>query len=254
MKQRIRIPSFLQYCPVPVLKGPARGKWWTLYPYSAYWRLGGHEPEMDAAIDAAGDLRGKVAWDMGAHFGIYSLVLACLVGDRGQVAAFEPDSVSYSRLEKHMAMNQADNVVTFNAAASDVSGESFIVVDTGAGSTTSHLLYQGEQTDESTKTQRIECLRADDLVEAGRIKCPDLIKLDVEGHGAQALQGGAKSIASSLPCVVASTHSSQEVEGIRRVLEPLGYTVESFANGRLEKSDWSECTWGRNYVFRCGKM
>jgi FkbM family methyltransferase len=247
----MKLPRFLQLCPVPILRGPARGKWWTLYPLSNYWRRGGQEPEMDLAIKMAGDLRSKVAWDCGAHFGIYTLTFSCLVGPSGQAVAFEPDPVSFARLQRHMRMNRTGNVVAVEAAASDQAGESFIVLDKGAGATTSHLLYWGERVTETTSTQRIECVRADDLVAAGRIRCPDFIKLDVEGHGGHALQGAAQSIARARPFIVASMHSPQEIEGIRATLEPLGYGVERFAGEQLEPCEWKDCACGRNYVLRC---
>lgn len=251
MSKAIKLPIFLQHFPVPILKGPARGKWWTLYPYSAYWRQGGHEAEMDAAMQSVGDLRGKSAWDFGAHYGIYSLVLSCLVGNDGQVVSFEPDSVSFARLEKHMRMNRVQNAVIFNAAASDTCGESFIVLDSGAGGTTSHLLYWGEQLTDEHTTQRVECLRADELVAAGRIRLPDLIKIDVEGHGAYALRGASKSVEQTKPVIIASMHSPQEIEGIRDILRPMSYTVEKLSDDNLIQCSWDDCECGCSYVLRC---
>jgi FkbM family methyltransferase len=250
-RRTMKLPLFLQLCPVPILRGPARGKWWTLYPLSNYWRRGGQEPEMDLAIKMAGDLRGKVAWDCGAHFGIYTLTFSCLVGPSGQSVAFEPDPVSFTRLQRHMRLNRVKNVVAVEAAASDKIGESFMVLDKGAGATTSHLLYWGERVGDQTTTQRIECVRADDLTASGRVRDPDFIKLDVEGHGGHALSGAAESVARSRPFIIASMHSPQEIEGIGAVLEPLGYSVERFTGNRLQKCDWGDCRCGCNYVLRC---
>jgi FkbM family methyltransferase len=249
----MKLPRILQLCPVPILRGPARGKWWTLYPLSNYWRRGGQEPEMDLAIQLAGDLRGKVAWDCGAHFGIYTIAFSCLVGREGQAVAFEPDPVSFARLARHMRMNRMKNVVAVEAAASDQVGTSFIVLDKGLGATTSHLLYWGEAVTENTNTHQIECVRGDDLVAAGRIRRPDFIKLDVEGHGGSALLGAASSIARSRPLIAASMHSPQEIRGIRSVLEPLGYGVERFADGKPVGCEWEDCVCGGNYVLRAGR-
>lgn len=245
------IAESLQYLPVPILRGPARGKWWTLYPLSCYWRRGGHEPEMEVAVRLAGDFRGKVAWDLGAHFGIYTITFSCLVGPEGQVAAFEPDPVSFARLRHHMSMNRLTNTVCFECAASDAEGESVIVIDKGLGSTTSHLLYVGETVEQDTPTQRITRVRADDLVAAGKLRPPDFIKLDVEGHGDSALRGAAESIARTLPFVVASMHSPQEIEGIKAVLDPLGYGLEMFRGEELVPARWDECLTGTTYVLRC---
>lgn len=247
----MRVPRCLQLLPVPILRGPARGMWWTLYPHSNYWRQGGHEPQLVLAIRLAGEWRGKVAWDCGAHFGIYTITFSSLVGPDGQVVAFEPDPVSFSRLHRHVAMNRARNVVCLEAAAGDSDGESVMVVDRGLGSTQSHLLYSGEEIGERTSTQRVRLAAADTLVGAGRIRCPDFIKLDVEGHGGAAVRGAVESIRRSRPFIVASMHSPQEIEGIREVLEPLGYGVERFAGAQLEACRWEDCACGCNYVLRC---
>ena len=68
--------------PVRVRSGIAEGARWTLYPWSAYWR-GAHEPAMQNALVSLGDIRGWNCWDLGAHFGIYSIGLARRVGPTG---------------------------------------------------------------------------------------------------------------------------------------------------------------------------
>jgi len=70
---------------------------------------------------------------------------------------------------------------------------------------------------------------ADDLVASGEIRLPNLIKLDVQGHGAQALQGSIRCINKSLPVIVFSNHSRWELEGVRALLTPLGYADFNFA-------------------------
>src|SRR5205085_1089961 len=76
--------------PVRVRSGIARGARWTLYPASAYWR-GTHEPVLQSTLVALADagIEGWSCWDLGAHFGLYSVGLARHVGPKGQVAAFE---------------------------------------------------------------------------------------------------------------------------------------------------------------------
>jgi len=50
---------------------------------------------------------------LGAHFGLYSVALALRVGPEGQVAAFEPNPVSFARLERHRRMNGLDRLKTY---------------------------------------------------------------------------------------------------------------------------------------------
>mgnify|MGYP003335698723 CR=1 FL=1 len=59
----------LAWFPVKVRRGIARGDWWTLYPFSAYWR-GGVEMEMQEAIADLGDFTGKVCVVTGGTQGV----------------------------------------------------------------------------------------------------------------------------------------------------------------------------------------
>src|SRR5436309_1838240 len=82
--------SRLQYWPVRVHGGIADGARWTLFPWTSYWR-GTHEPAMHQALLGLGAIGGWSCWDLGAHFGIYSIGLARRAGPTGQVAGFEPN-------------------------------------------------------------------------------------------------------------------------------------------------------------------
>src|SRR4051794_29366016 len=86
----------LAYLPVRVRKGLAKGARWTLLPYTSYWR-GHNEVDVEAAIQRQGDLRGMTCWDLGTHYGIYTVGMALAVGPTGEVAGFEPDPASYAR-------------------------------------------------------------------------------------------------------------------------------------------------------------
>jgi FkbM family methyltransferase len=212
----------LQYLPVRVRRGLPAGARWTLFPWTAYWR-GGYEPEMERAILAWGDLQGKVCWDLGAHFGYYSVGLALRTGPTGQVVAVEPLPANHARLEHHRRMNHLPWLTTFQAAASDVAGEADFVSDLSHGDTTVHLPYDGEHKTAATPTIRVRTLRLDDLVARGEIRAPDFIKIDVEGHGHHALGGAMESIRHTRPVMLMGFHSPQEVAGTEALLRPLGY-------------------------------
>src|SRR4051812_11544121 len=42
--------EFLGRIPVKVRHGLARGAWWSIYPHSAYWRLGGNDACVEEAL------------------------------------------------------------------------------------------------------------------------------------------------------------------------------------------------------------
>jgi FkbM family methyltransferase len=163
------------------------------------------------------------------------------VGPEGQAVAFEPDPVAYRRLVKHVSMNKnLQNVVTFEAAASSETGQSTLYFPSGLGpgSACSHMQYLADNDMTETPSITIRTVAPDDLVESNTIRAPDFIKIDVQGHGAKALAGSINSIRKSWPVIAFSQHSEAELNGIRELLEPLGYTPVKNFSGR--QAGWTE--------------
>jgi FkbM family methyltransferase len=213
----------LEYLPVRVRRGLPAGARWTLYPWTSYWR-GGYEPAVEQAINRLGDLTGKVCWDLGAHYGYYSVGLAMRTGPGGQVAAFEPYPENYARLERHGRMNALHWLKPFPLALSQADGETNFIL--AGGDTTSHLPYDDEPVTATTRSIRVRIVRLDGLVARGEVRAPDFIKVDVEGHGHQALAGALDSIQRQRPVILMGFHSPQEVAGTEALLAPLGYRFE----------------------------
>jgi FkbM family methyltransferase len=224
--------SPLAYFPVRVRKGPAKGAKWTLAPFSYNWREGG-EADLRAGLKKVRNLNGAVCWDFGAHFGIATVGMAMQVGAKGQVASFEPDSGAYRRLAYHVRINRLSNVRLFQAAASSAGGTMKLIISHGLGSSMSHFQFEDEHLDAESKTMSVPSVKPDDLVQQGEIRPPDLIKVDVQGHGAKALGGSIASIRARRPIIVFSNHSQWELDGTRELLEPLGYSVESLTGERV---------------------
>jgi len=226
----------LSYLPVTVRKGPAKGAHWTLLPFSYNWRQGG-ERDVQQGLEMAGELDGRVCWDFGAHFGIHTVGMAMLVGDRGQVASFEPDQVAFKRLRYHVTLNRFSNVRLFEAAVSDHTGTERLIVSENLGSSCSHFRYEDEPQPKDEQTACVVTVVADDLVAAGMIRPPDVIKVDVQGHGGKALAGSLKSIQQKRPVIIFSNHSLWELADTRRLLQPLGYRLRT-PEGAAVDWDW----------------
>jgi FkbM family methyltransferase len=218
----------LSYFPVAVRKGPAKGARWTFLPFSYNWREGG-EDDIQKGLEMAGDLKGRVCWDFGAHFGIHTVGMALQVGSSGQVAAFEPDSMAFRRLADHVKINRLTNVDLFHAAVSNKADYAKLIVSHGLGSTLSHFQYEDEVTDGRTKTIQVETVVPDELVARGKLRPPNLIKVDVQGHGAKALGGSIRSIEKMRPIIIFSSHSPWELNETHELLLPLGYSVLSLS-------------------------
>ena len=65
---------------------------------------------------------GDIAFDVGAHAGIYSVLLSHLCGPTGRVWAFEPVPDTYWRLRETLALNRCDNVIPVRAAVFEKNG------------------------------------------------------------------------------------------------------------------------------------
>lgn len=219
--------SGLANVPVRVRGGLAKSARWTLYPWSSYWR-GTHEPELQLFIEEIGDMTGWCCWDLGAHYGIYSVGLAMKTGPNGQVVAFEPNPVSYGRLARHVAMNRMPWLKPIQAAVSDHAGTAELYTYGQTESTTTHLAYEGETRQASCRPVEVAIVCLDEMVKSREIRPPDLIKIDVEGHGHKALAGAKDAIKTKDPIIIAALHSKDEAEGVRSILRPLGYEERSF--------------------------
>src|ERR1700754_4852785 len=86
--------------PMKVRSGPAEGAVLVLdlRRNGAYW-LGTYDRWIFDRIQVRDWLpRGGVAWDCGSYVGYYAALFCNVVGDRGQVVAFEASSTNYGRL------------------------------------------------------------------------------------------------------------------------------------------------------------
>ncbi len=233
---RVLVGSGLALWPQRVKSGLAQGARWTTYPFSSYWR-GGHETELQAYLLNLGDITGWACWDLGAHFGLYSVGLARRVGPTGHVAAFEPNPVSFARLERHRRLNHLDWLRTFSVAASDSVRDDHLLATSAGDSTTTHLAYEGEDASLAEVSTTIRTAVLDDLVNQAEIRAPRLVKVDVEGHAHLALRGAIQTLTLARPLIVIGIHSPQERDGVLEAIQPLNYRVTRLSGESCSAAD-----------------
>lgn len=241
---RFLLATRLAWLPIRVRRGFTAGAWWSLYPWTSYWR-GTYEPAVQEALLRLGDIRGWSCWDLGAHYGFYSIGLAQRVGPGGEVAAFEPNPLSYRRLAYHRRLNRLFWLKMFEAAVSDHVGRAELYTYGDLGSATTHLPYEGETRVNACASVTVPTLRLDDLVAARILQAPDFVKIDVEGHGHRALAGMKEVVQSKRPTLLVALHSPQEFDGILGILQPLGYTSTLAGEPSVADASWI----GRDILF-----
>lgn len=216
----------LAYLPVRVRAGAARGARWTLLPFSNNWRRGG-EGDLEPALAHLVKLRGAVGWDFGAHFGLHTVGMAMQFGPTGEVAAFEPNPIAFDRLQLHVKLNQLTNVKIFPVGVSDSDGK-LPLITADRNSSVSHFAYENEPTSATTPIMEVPVITADELAAKNIIRLPDIIKVDVQGHGGKAIAGAIQSIRTAWPVIVFSNHSRFELSLARKLLEG-DYSIVNFA-------------------------
>jgi len=204
-----------------VLHGPGKGLWLELNPRvgSAY-REGRVESGVQLAL--AGYLRaGMTVYDIGANIGFFTLLAARIVGDRGKVYSFEPDSTIAARLKRNVEKNGFANVTVVNAGVWSSTGTvEFIVADSsspdrGIGRFT---FERGQQ-----NTIPAQCISLDDFIKDAAP--PDAIKCDVEGAEIEVLRGGSSLLRDYRPWIVSELHSEENRREVRRLLASCGYLL-----------------------------
>jgi FkbM family methyltransferase len=136
-------------------------------------------------------LAGDVVVDVGANLGAYSLLFAQWVGPSGHVYAFEPAPEARRGLERHVALNRCEGVVSILSDA--VSSSSGIVRFHAAGTRGDNRIARGDEGTAARITVKTTSL--DEFCAVHRVEAA-LIKIDVEGAELEVLQGARQTIAS----------------------------------------------------------
>ncbi len=204
---------------LPILKGPLKGKRWLLATRINFF-LGSYEPEQTEAFVAAVQ-PGSVVYDVGAHFGYYSLLASHLAGAGGRVIALEPSPRNLKVLSKHITLNHLTNVMVLEMALSDHQGDARF--DNRAGSGVGHLSPEGPLT---VKLTTLDALGRE-------FPAPNMLKIDVEGAEEAVLRGGRETLSRSKPIIFLSTHGPALAENCSRLLRELGYSLRELLPGEL---------------------
>src|SRR5262249_7918982 len=123
--------------------------------------------------------------DIGANVGFFSLQFASWVTEGGRVIALEPESVNYAGLQRAVARAGLTAVVeTIQAAAADVTGQSFLQLNPG---------HPGDHKLASTGVA-VAVTTLDDLLRTRGWPEVSLIKIDVQGAEAQVLAGARETL------------------------------------------------------------
>lgn len=177
---------------LPALPLPIRlpfGKWWlatgTPLDQELIWQGGFEKAEMrfvESFLRSA-----MTAFDLGAHHGLYTLLLSQRVGDSGKVFAFEPSDRERKRLQRHLRLNRCSNVrVESLALGSEESNGQLFLPEAGEDWCNS---LRPPEVSGTTRTAEVQISTLDAYLRRAKIGYVDFVKLDVEGAELSVLKG-----------------------------------------------------------------
>jgi FkbM family methyltransferase len=125
---------------------------------------------------------GDTVIDVGAHGGQYCILMAAMVGDKGNVVAFELDPYAIELLLKNLELNpRLKRPRIENVALSDVDGETILY--SRGGNPQSSLARSAVEfrEDHHAEEIRIRAARLDTYLARNEIPTPAWVKIDAEG-------------------------------------------------------------------------
>ena len=152
----------------------------------------------------------SVVYDVGANVGYHTTAFASCAR---QVISFEPNPQNFALLEQNTADH--DRVTRYQAAVSNTAGIGYIDdFDPAVLGNFGHMTM-------STSGVEVPCMTLDSVNHAP----PDLIKIDVEGHEYEVLQGSIHLLESRRPVVYYEAIETPDLDKIYRMLTALDYRL-----------------------------
>lgn len=206
-------------CVRQILLGPSAGQVYRIFPkYGLGPIFGRWEPDLQKLMVKLVE-PGQTAYDVGANYGIHTLLLSRLVGSGGCVCAFEPHPGIHRSCRENIGLNRVANVkllqVGLGAAAGDFPYSE--AHHEGAGHFVAGLANATNLT--------LRCETIDGLVAAQQIPSPDFVKIDVEGFEGNVLAGARATTRSHHPTFAIDLHTPEQDVLVGRFLEEMGYTA-----------------------------
>jgi FkbM family methyltransferase len=188
--------------------------------------IGRYEAVVQQVIQEVLDT-GGIAFDIGAHLGYFTLLMASYVREGGRVVSFEPDPTIVRGLDRNVTRNRAKSgaeIVLVPAAVDEKPGRAAFTL----GRETSRGRLSSQEGD-----LEVEVMTLDDA--SDRFGGAALIKIDVEGRELGVLTGGERTLSARRTVFIIEAHSEELQSQCRELLTSHGYRAEVLRErGRAE--------------------
>jgi FkbM family methyltransferase len=182
---------------------------------------------------------GFVVLDIGANVGAHTLPLAQLVGPSGKVIAFEPTEYAFDKLLKNVSLNPhlsgriiANQTLLGRSTNDELPGAIYSSWPLETASDL-HSDHQGRL----KSTSGADVQTVDGYVERCDLDRLDFIKLDVDGHEYEVLQGARATMERFRPSIVLElapyvySEKPDEFDGLLELIWEQGYLLTDLSTG-----------------------
>jgi FkbM family methyltransferase len=175
---------------------------------------------------------GMTVLDVGANIGYFSALASGLVGNSGQVHAFEPMPQNLSRLRQNLSVFRW--AYPHPCAVGDVTGTAEIYFNDSEAGWASLL-----SSSDLERRAAIDVIRLDDWARDHAVNRIDFMKMDIEGGEFHALQGAQEMLSRFRPIIVAELNAvclardHRKPEDVLALLRDLEYGCSPFKDGVL---------------------
>lgn len=215
------------------------------------------EPETIAWIDGWDIQNGPaVFFDIGANIGIYSLY-AAYKQQVMEVFSFEPVSNNYTALQQNVSLNEFANIHPFNLALSnDNKLTNLYLSDTRVGNSGAQInqaINEKGSAYQALRVEKVLSISLDQLISEFGLPTPSYVKIDVDGHETDILNGMTQTLATpTLKSLLVEFNNDVEFNHWCGRLNAFGLRVDTRYDNlpnhsRIRRA--SKGTLARNYIF-----
>ncbi len=166
----------------------------------------------------------KTIFDIGANTGVYSLISGSVNPD-AKIYAFEPINSVYKKLIHNVQLNSfKNNVSAKEIALSNYTGEAVIYLEKNATHSLSVAVNKSLlANDIDFRTEKIKTITLGQFIEENKINKIDLIKIDVETHEPEVLEGMGIYLRKFKPTLLIEILNDEIGKKVEQLIQGIDY-------------------------------